>query len=213
MSNRPEGPYTNLHAPWFDAGYSAIDGDIFIDRDGAPYLFFSRNGNKDGYAYGKVYGVRLTPDLAKPIGQPQLLMQASQPWELIQSSVNCCNEGLTVFRHGGLYYMTYSANDAATPAYGIGYAIAHSPLGPWVKSADNPILKTTPTIGVSGPGHNSIVASPNGKELWIVYHTHADPAHPSSDRVVNADRLQFAADGKLHVEPTRMPQPLPAMNP
>ena len=213
VSDRPEGPYINLHAPWFDAGYSAIDGDILIDDDGTPYLYFSRNGTEDGYAYGKIYGVRLTRDLAKPIGQPQLLMQASQPWELVHSAVNRCNEGPTVFRHSGLYYMTYSANDTSTAAYGIGYATANSPLGPWTKSTDNPILKTTPSLGVSGPGHNSIVASQNGKELWIVYHMHANPDHPSNDRVVNANRLQFTKDGKLYIEPTQTAQPLHGAKP
>jgi beta-xylosidase len=209
VSDKPEGPYTMLHAPWFDAGYSAIDGDIFVDEDGTPYLFFSRNGGENGYAYGKIYGVELTRDLATPVGEPKLLMEASQPWELVHKDVNRCNEGPTVFRHGGLYYMTYSAGDTSTPAYGIGYATAHSPLGPWVKSATNPIVKTTPEIGLSGPGHNSIVASPDGKELWIVYHSHADPAHPSQDRVVNADRIRFGANGTMQVEPTRTPQPLP----
>lgn len=210
VSDSPEGPYRSLYTPWFDAGYSAIDGDIFVDTDGKPYLFFSRNGSEDNYAYGKIYGVPLSEDLSRPIGKPELLMQASQPWELVNAKTNRCNEGPTVFRHGDLYYMTYSANDTSSPAYGIGYATAHSPLGPWTKADTNPLLKTLPGTGVSGPGHNSIVTSPNGKELWIVYHTHADPAHPSEDRIVNADRLHFAADGSMHVEPTRSPQPLPA---
>jgi hypothetical protein len=35
----------DLHAPWFDFGYSAIDGHIFVDDDDdKPYLCFSRNG-------------------------------------------------------------------------------------------------------------------------------------------------------------------------
>ena len=210
VSDRPEGPYRTLHGPWFDPGYSAIDGDIFIDADGTPYLYFSRNGSEKGYAYGKIYGVALTKDLSGPAGAPKLLMEVSQPWELVHAAVNRCNEGPTVFRHDGRYYMTYSANDTSTPAYGIGVATARTPLGPWVKSAENPVLKTVPTLGVSGPGHNSIVASPNGQELWMVYHTHADPAHPSENRVVNADRIEFDTNGGMHVTATRTPQPLPA---
>ena len=210
VSDRPEGPYVSLHTPWFDPGYSAIDGDIFVDTDATPYLYFSRNGSEDGYAYGRVYGIELTRDLARPVGAPKLLMEASQAWELVHAKVNRCNEGPTVLRHGELYYMTYSAGDTSTPAYGIGYATAHTPLGPWTKSADNPILKTEPAIGVSGPGHNSIVASPDGRELWIVYHTHADPARPSENRVVNADRIHFEATGAMHVDETRTPQPLPS---
>lgn len=213
VSDKPGGPYVTVHGPWFDPGYSAIDGDIFIDKDGTPYLYFSRNGEEDGYAYGKIYGVELTRDLARPVGAPRLLMQASQPWELVHAAVNRCNEGPTVFVHDGRYYMTYSAGDTSTPAYAIGYATARSPLGPWVKSESNPLLKTMVgsgiSPGISGPGHNSIVASPNGKEMWMVYHTHADPARPSEDRVVNADRIRFDRDGGMHVEATRGAQRLP----
>ena len=36
VSDKPAGPYTDLHAPWFDFGYSAIDGHIFVDDDGSP---------------------------------------------------------------------------------------------------------------------------------------------------------------------------------
>lgn len=43
VSDDPAGPYKDLYAPWFDFGYSAIDGHIFVDDDGKPYLYFSRN--------------------------------------------------------------------------------------------------------------------------------------------------------------------------
>ena len=59
VSDTPAGPYTDLHAPWFDFGYSAIDGHIFVDDDGKPYLYFSRNGVQDGYSFGIIYGVAL----------------------------------------------------------------------------------------------------------------------------------------------------------
>lgn len=210
VSDNPAGPYQDLHAPWFDPGYSTIDGHIFVDDDGTPYLYFSRNGGREGYSYGCNYGVALEQDLSKPVGTPVQLMEASQEWERINWDTNRCNEGPTVLKHGGKYYMTYSANQTSLPGYGVGYATADSPLGPWTKAAENPILAGNASIGVSSPGHNSIVATPADDGLLIFYHTHADPAHPSQDRVVNMDRLEFTADGKLRVEgPTRTPQPLP----
>lgn len=52
VSDRPEGPFEELYTPWFDLGFSAIDCDIFVDDDPqhTPYLYFSKNGNRDGYA-------------------------------------------------------------------------------------------------------------------------------------------------------------------
>jgi len=211
VSERPEGPYRDLHAPWFDAGYSAIDGDIFVDTDGSPYLYFSRNGSQDGYAYGIVYGVALKRDLSGPVGAPVKLLEASQPWERINWKENRCNEGPTVIKHRGKYYMTYSANDTSRPGYGVGVAVADGPLGPWVKSSKNPILASNLAIGVSSPGHNSLTLSPDGKEMFIVYHTHLDAAKPMGDRVVNIDRIVFDGSGGMNViGPTRRPQRMPS---
>jgi beta-xylosidase len=211
VSDTPAGPYRDLHTPWFDPGYSTIDGHIFVDDDGTPYLYFSRNGAQEGYSFGINYGVRLERDLSQLVGEPVKLTEASQPWERVKWAENRCNEGATVLKHAGRYYMTYSANHTEFPSYGIGYATADQPLGPWTKADENPILATNLELGVSAPGHNSIVRTRDGKELFIVYHTHADPKRPSADRVVNIDRLEFTADGRLCVKgPTRAPQSLPS---
>lgn len=59
VSDQPEGPYLDLRTPWFDPGYSTIDGHLFIDDDFTPWLYFSRNGSRDGYDYGTIYGCAL----------------------------------------------------------------------------------------------------------------------------------------------------------
>ena len=212
VSDNPQGPFTVIQSPWFDIGQNAIDADIFIDDDGRVYLTFSRNGEKDGYGYGEIMGVELKKDLSGFIGEPKLLMKASQPWERINWKENRCNEGSFVFKHNDKYYMTYSANHTYMPGYGIGYAYSDSPLGPWIKYENNPIAGTDLKVGYSGAGHSSIVSSPDGKEMFIVYHTHQDPSDPyNAKRYVNVDRLYFDNDGILKVSgPTRTPQPLPS---
>ncbi len=115
-----------------------------------------------------------------------------------------------MLKHGGRYYMTYSAGHYASPRYGIGCAAADSPLGPWTKQPENPLAQADSQKGVSGAGHNCIVSSPDGSELFMVYHTHADPERPSADRVVNIDRVLFGEDGEMKlIGPTRSPQPMP----
>lgn len=206
-------------APWLDIGWSCIDGHIFINRDGTPYVFFARvrvigkpwKRPSEGYIYGMIYGGALTADLTALAGEPILCLQADQPWEEPASMHTRCNEGPFVLRRGGTYYMTYSANHYANPDYGIGYATAPSPLGPWTKSPDNPLAAKDIARGISGPGHNSITVSPDGRELLLVYHTHADPDRPSGDRTVNIDRLVFDEQGRLRlIGPTRSPQPMPS---
>ncbi len=187
VSDTPAGPYTDLRAPWFDIDWSTIDADPFIDQDGTPYLFFTRVGvvRKDPehpenkLITGATYGVRLRDDLSGLDGEPVLCVQAEQPWELVDKDRTLCNEGPFVFRHGDRYYMTYSSGNYARPAYGIGYATAPSPLGPWTKSTSNPLVQTDLSIGVSGPGHSSNTTSPDGSELFLVYHSHRDPQTPA----------------------------------
>ncbi|MBW3637108.1 MAG: glycoside hydrolase family 43 protein [Armatimonadetes bacterium] len=211
-SDSPTGPFETLYAPWFDFGYSAIDSHIFED-DGALYLYYSRNGIQDGYAFGVIYGVRLDSDSLRVSGEPVKLLEASQEWERVNWSKNRCNEGAFVFRAGDKLYMTYSANDTSFPTYGVGYATATSPLGTWTKAGENPILKSDIEMGVSGPGHNSLVLSPDGSEMFIVYHAHRDPSRPCWDRVVNIDRLLLDEEGKMSViGPTRTPQAMPSSN-
>lgn len=212
VSETPEGPFKELYTPWFDLGHSAIDCHIFVDDDEAktPYLYYSKNGSLDGYSFGTNYVVELSQDLSQFVGEPRLAVEPNQEWEKVNWAKNRCNEGATVIKHEGTYYMTYSGNDTGQNHYGVGVATAPHPLGPWTKYEHNPIMTTNLEIGVSSPGHNSIVASPDGKQLYIVYHRHADPhgPRPSFDRVLCIDKLYFE-DGVLKTNgPTSTPQEL-----
>jgi len=224
VSDKADGPFKDMRAPLFDNGWSCIDGHIFIDGDGSAYLFFDKVGAEgdawsekaEGYLYGIIYGVRLKDDLSGTSGEPVKCLEAesSASWELSKSP-GCprtrCNEGAFVFKREGKYHITYSANYYADPNYGIGYATASAPLGPWTKSKDNPLAQKDTFIGVSGPGHNSITESPDHREVFMVYHTHADANRPSGERDVNIDRLVFEKDGKMKLKgPTRSSQPMPS---
>jgi beta-xylosidase len=217
VSESPAGPFTDIHAPMFDLGFSCIDGHIFVDTDNKPYLYYEMVGavgehwNNRGYLWGMVMGVELSSDLSRPLHEQKLCLYPDQQWEGPRSMKARSNEGMTVFKNKGVYYMTYSGNHYADPNYGVGYAVSDSPLGMWVKYENNPILKSDTTVGVSGPGHNSVIKSPDNKEWFIVYHSHANPDKPSGKRMLNIDRLLFNSDSTISVKgPTRTPQPLPS---
>jgi hypothetical protein len=69
-------------------------------------------------------------------------------------------EGMWVTEQGGLYYLFYAGNDFSTDQYGIGVAVAPSPLGPYQK-AQKPFLQSTAAWGA--PGHPSLVTAPDGR--------------------------------------------------
>ncbi len=211
-SDDPLGPFKNFKAPLLDSALSCIDGDLFLDDDGKLYLYYVKDCSENiinGKHVSQIYVQQLMPYSFYLIGDPVLCLQPSQGWEHPGADWQW-NEGPYLLKHDGIYYLMYSANYFASADYAIGYATASSPFGPWTKSTENPVLKSDLSIGVSGPGHNSAAYSPDGKELFVVYHTHTDPNNPSGDRILNIDRMYFQG-GKLKINgPTRSPQPLPS---
>lgn len=210
-SDSPLGPFVDVRTPLLDLGYATIDAEVFVDADGRGYLYFSRDISENPVS--EVYAVRLTPDLLGVAGDPVRCVRPSQRWE-----GGKWNEAPCVFRHGDQYVMTYSARCFADPLYGVGYATAPSPMGPWTKAQNNPILRRTDDV--SGPGHNCVTRSPDGRELLIVYHTHQDMAG-GDPRQLAVDRL-WVSGGKVGVDgktspvrlatngPTHTAQPMPS---
>ena len=207
-SVQPQGPYHDLHVPWLDLGDACIDGDVFVDSNSKAYLIFTRKSRTNGCNYSAIYGVALNKDLSKTVGSPVKLVQADQRWELLHKDVNQCNESPRMIKIAFKYYLTYSANDRLSPDYGIGYALAGKPLGPWTKSEANPLLQSRPEIGVFGPGHGAVFQSLTPYEWFIVYDSLADATNRSEDHLVNLDRVDLRTDRTLITKgptPPRLP--------
>jgi hypothetical protein len=240
VSDKPTGPFIDLYnRPLFDPGYPIIDGNVFFNKDGRMYLYYSRcaykhpvesevaTWAKDKGWYKEieeswVYGVELKPDFSGVIGEPVLLLRPpvsmkdkQAEWEsrsVTSKEVNRrWTEGSVTFRHNDTYYIMYSANYFGGKNYAVGYATGKSPLGPFTKSANNPVLQKDVEKGgiVTGTGHNSITYSPDGKEMFCVYHGRTTAT--GDNRVVFIDRMKILKDGKLVVEgPNTKPQAMPS---
>lgn len=226
--------------PLFDPGYPIIDANVFFDTDGKSYLYYSRAAYKhpveSEIAYqarktGKykeieeswVYGVELKSDFSGVIGQPVLILRPpvklkdkQSAWESLSVTTGEVNrrwtEGSVTFKKDGIYYIMYSANHFGGEHYAVGYATSNSPLGPFKKAESNPVLhKNTHKGGiVSGTGHNSIVYSPDGKEMFCVYHGRTIAT--GAERVVFIDRMKVE-NGKITVYgPTTRPQKKPVVS-
>jgi len=215
VADLPTGPFVDLfNHPMFDFGYAAIDGHVFIDDDGRKYFYYSRDCSEnivDGRHESHLYVTELNDDLVSFKGEPLLITKPEQDWEIRSGNEWRWNEGPFVLKHNRQYYLMYSANFYAGRDYSVGYAVADYPTGPFVKASHNPILFST-NSEISGPGHNSVTTSPNGKELFIVYHIHTDPQKPSGDRQVCIDRMGFQDNGLIYISgPSHTPQDLPSV--
>jgi GH43 family beta-xylosidase len=211
VSDNPLGPFINWSEPFLlSDDFSYIDSDLFLDGD-KVFMYFTKDCSFnmiDGKHTSQIYVAEMSKDLKSYSTQPILATTPSQNWEN-QNGEWRWNEGSFVMKHDQTYYLMYSANVFNSADYSVGYATASNPLGPWTKYAGNPILKKNLSIHASGPGHNSVTSSPDGKELFIVYHTHTFDDKPSGNRNLCIDRMIFE-DGVIKVQgPTRSPQPLP----
>ena len=76
----------------------------------------------------------------------------------------------------------------------VGVARATAVTGPYEKYGENPILHSnTGDVGFDGPGHCSVIESPDDPQEWIIfYHSYVRPA-TSGARALMMDTLTFDA--------------------
>lgn len=227
VSDRPTGPFIDLTGkPLFDPGYPIIDANVYFADDGRMFLYFSRCCYKhpveseiSRWARKKklfneieeswVYGVELKSDYSGVIGKPVLLLRPpvkmsdrQSEWEsrsVTQGEVNRrWTEGSFLIKDGDLYYMMYSANYFGGKNYAVGYATSQNPLGPFTKSANNPVLEKDIDKGgnVSGTGHNMVFKDRDGI-MRCVYHGRT--AETGDDRVVFIKELKITPGQNLTV--------------
>lgn len=203
-SKSPTGPFIDLYdRPLYAPDYSVIDASLFFDDDGRIYLYYSRDCSEnyvDGKRTSQSFGIEVKPDFSGTVGEAVLLATPTAPWELV-SETPVWNEGPCVFKRAGIYYLLFTANYYASVHYAVGYATAKSPLGPFVKAAENPIV-VGDGIYTSGTGHCNVTYSPDRSEMYMVYHSHADvtnTTNPVADRTPCVDKIVFDADGKMSV--------------
>lgn len=195
VSDSPLGPFVGLTGSGTEFLTPGIDGHLFVDDDGRIYLY-----------YAGVYAAEMSPDLTTMISGPRELFSARQSYE--KNVV----EAPYMLKHNGLYYLVYSANDCQSPDYCVCYAVSESPTGPFRKYEDNPVMIRSGDQ--RGTAHCSFVPSPDGSELFIVYHCH-ESAEQMGTRSTCIDRARFAptASGTDILEiygPTSLPQPYPS---
>ena len=152
----------------------------------------------DGLEESWIYGVELKPDFSGIIGEPALLLRPEQPWEGRSAAATGrrWNEGSFLMKAGDRYLMTYSGNFFGGPDYAVGYAVGQSPLGPFVKAAENPILERYGDV--TGTGHSCMLHSPEG-QLLICYHGRTEKT--GQDRVGFISPAEVTPEGRLIIHP------------
>lgn len=199
VSDSPRGPFVDSGHPV--TPYWTIDGDVFRDPDGpnagSEYLFASYLDEARWHGAGITADRLVAPDRAA--NQPSKVTQGSEYWEDKDAdpnngSLRYTNEGPTVFKRLGRYYMFYSGGSWDLPTYAMAYAWSDSlPAGGvngpgWTKVVP-PILRSTPVV--DAPGHNTLTFAPNNVDYITGYHARVVPFTGPGDRQTFIDRVYW----------------------
>ena len=119
----------------------AIDPHPFRDRDGAWWLYFARDV-LEGERVGTMLACADWRAWALT-GPTVTVLEASVRWQIYQRERPMYGdvydwhtlEGPFVREHDGRYYLFYSGGSWLEPTYGVAYAVADPPEGPWVEPA------------------------------------------------------------------------------
>lgn len=182
-SQNPEGPYRDTGTPLTDVTQNdfVIDSSAFRDDDGQWYLFYATDfTNTDATTFrGTALAVDRLIDMTRLEGRPTPVMRAHWQWQVYERNRNMRGkvadwftlEGPEVVKRGGKYYCFYSGGNYQNDSYGVDYLVADNIRGPWteVGRERGPQMVRSIPGQVFGPGHNSIVRSPEGQD-YFVYH-------------------------------------------
>lgn len=187
VADSPLGPFKDRIVLATDA----IDAHLFRDDNGEFYLYYV-----DLFQGFKIRVQPMNDPLTKRKGTSKIVIRPTEPWEKVSGEVT---EGPFMLKRNGVFYLMYSGTGADSPNYGIGYATAKSPFGPFEKFKGNPLAHRGGKV--LGPGHHCVIEGPDQK-LWLVYHQKWDDA-TNFKRFLAIDPMWFDDQGVIHAKATR----------
>ena len=187
VSNKPLGPWKNCKAdnsPLVTKNdfpnVHNIDADVFIDTDGAAYLYWGSDFN---WVNGHCMAVKLKKDMVTFDGVPK---EVTPPNYF---------EAPHMIKRNGKYYLMFSEGKAIDPTYQIGYATGNSPFGPFTAGVNDPILSTSLDSTTNGPGHHTVFTV-KGQD-YILYHRIYPQKEAYVLRQLCIDSLNFDANQNI----------------
>lgn len=190
ISDKPEGPYTDLGYPLIDEGdWNDIDPTVYIDDDGQAYLYFGNPElryvllNEDMISYNQEVGIVKIPMTEESFAKGSHFTGTTY------------GEGPWFYKRNGLYYMVYAAFRAKEGEEHVdehlAYSTSTSPTGPWVYGG---ILMTEEGgIFTNHPG----IADFKGHS-YLFYHTGELPGGSLFHRSVCVAEFEYNEDGTIN---------------
>lgn len=197
VAHTPLGPFVDAGVDLTPAETFAIDAHPYRDVDGQWYLFYAHDV-LEGPRVGTMLAVDRMPTMTTLAGEARTILRPDADWEIYQRGRAMYGqtvdwhtlEGPFVHRRESQYYCFYSGGSWKDESYGVSWAVADHPLGPWRRRPGAPQVLRTRGAAV-GPGHNSITTAPDGRDV-MVFHAW-DPRLTA--RRMHLAALRWTADG------------------
>lgn len=203
VSDNPEGGFEDVGVLLFPDLEFSIDGHPYKDPEsGNWYLFYARDFLDEERVGTGMAVARLGDDMVSIQGDSKKVITAFADWQIYQRNRKMYGkvydwhtvEGPWVVKREKTYYCFYATSNWQTPNYGVGYAVAENPMGPWKDggNVNGPKVLSGAGNDLTGPGHISIALKPDGKQDFIIYHSWNEEG---DKRVMCIDPLEWTDDG------------------
>lgn len=169
VADKPGGPYIPQPTPIKNV--HGIDPNVFIDKDGQAYLYWSQ---------GNIYGAKLRENMLELASEP-VIFQGLPDKGL--------KEGPWLFERNGRYYLTFPHVENKTER--LEYAIGDNPLGPFKMTG---VIMDESASGC-WTNHHSVIQFKN--QWYLFYHDKDYSPRFDKARSIRADSLAFNEDGTI----------------
>ncbi len=169
IAEKPEGPYIPQPEPI--KGVRGIDPNVFIDKDGQAYLYWSLRN---------IFVARLKENMLELDSEPMVIENLPEKG---------LKEGPWVFERNGIYYLTFPHVENKTER--LEYAMGNNPMGPFKMAGV--IMDELPTG--CWTNHHSIIEFKG--QWYLFYHNNDYSPHFDKNRSVRIDSLFFNEDGTI----------------
>lgn len=192
----------DIRGPWSTPvalGIDRIDPGHAVDEQGRRWLFLNAG-----------LRVPLSADGLKRVG-PEEHVYGGWPYPETWDVESFSQEGPTLCRHGGWWYMTLAQGGTAGPPTGhmVISARARTLAGPWEHSPYNPIVRTRSAAEAWwSRGHATLIEGPTPGDWYATYHGYEN-GYRTLGRQTLLDPIEWTADGWWRARGGDLSQPLP----
>jgi beta-xylosidase len=170
VADSPVGRFRPIgDRPQTPAGWMCLDGTLFVDDAGAPWMVFCHEWVQ--VQNGEICAMRLSEDLSKAVGEPQLLFKASAaPW--VRDKTDKVTDGPFLYRTKTDTLLMIWSSFGKDGKYKVGLACSSSGKleGPWEQQA-KPLYE-------DDGGHAMLFKTFDDRLMMSLHTPNHHPSHP-----------------------------------